>query len=191
MACFIVGDSTGGSIVALDVKDEAPARSGGSVEIKGINEKIAAMVGTTPDQILIQDVTVNPVSKHVYISVSRGRGAGCRSSDFLDRCVREADRSAAGQCGPLSGQSARRRQRATLRTRSDKARGCRRSLRLAYVDGNVIVAGLSNEEFSSTLHTIPFPFRQADKGTRYQDLPQLARRVRDRSLPFALSCPIK
>jgi hypothetical protein len=35
---------------------------------------------------------------------------------------------------------------------------------LAYVNGSVIVAGLSNEEFSSTLRSIPYPFRQVDKG---------------------------
>ena len=36
---------------------------------------------------------------------------------------------------------------------------------LAYVDGKVIVAGLSNEEFASTLRSIPFPFQSADAGT--------------------------
>src|SRR5437016_3022864 len=35
---------------------------------------------------------------------------------------------------------------------------------LAFVDGNVIVAGLSNEEFSSSLRSIPFPFQAANKG---------------------------
>ena len=35
---------------------------------------------------------------------------------------------------------------------------------LAYMDGNVIVAGLSNEEFSSNLRIIPFPFRMVDNG---------------------------
>ena len=33
------------------------------------------MLGTAADQILIQDVVVNPVSKNVYIAVHRGRGA--------------------------------------------------------------------------------------------------------------------
>jgi hypothetical protein len=35
---------------------------------------------------------------------------------------------------------------------------------LAYVDGNLIVAGLSNEEFSSNLRVIPFPFRAVNSG---------------------------
>jgi hypothetical protein len=161
---LLVGDSTGGSIVALDVKDEAPARSGGSVEIKGINEKIAAMVGTTPDQILIQDVTVNPVSKHVYVSVSRGRGADAvplifwtdASGKLTEVPLDNVAHSAVNLPDPPTGNTPNafgQSQRMLTITS------------MAYVDGNVIVAGLSNEEFSSTLHTIPFPFRQADKGT--------------------------
>ena len=70
---LFVGDSIGASIVALDVDDHI-ARAGGAVEIKGINEKIAAMLGTSADQITIQDVVVNPISKNVYLSVSRGKG---------------------------------------------------------------------------------------------------------------------
>jgi hypothetical protein len=31
---------------------------------------------------------------------------------------------------------------------------------LGYVDGTLLVAGMSNEEFSSTLRRIPFPFRE-------------------------------
>jgi hypothetical protein len=36
---------------------------------------------------------------------------------------------------------------------------------LAYVDGQVLIAGLSNEEFSSNLRTISFPFAEVSKGT--------------------------
>ena len=35
---------------------------------------------------------------------------------------------------------------------------------IAFVNGNVIVAGLSNEEFSSSLRSIPFPFTGRLKG---------------------------
>jgi hypothetical protein len=36
---------------------------------------------------------------------------------------------------------------------------------LAFVDGKVLVAGLSNEEFASTLRAVSFPFAQDAKGT--------------------------
>jgi hypothetical protein len=35
---------------------------------------------------------------------------------------------------------------------------------MAYVDGTLLVAGASNEEFSSTLRRIPFPFEAAVRG---------------------------
>jgi len=161
---LIVGDSTGGSVVALDVKDGSPANSGGNVQIKGINEKIAAMVGTTPDQILIQDVTVNPVSKHVYISVSRGRGpdaiplifwtdaSGKLNEVPLDNVAHTTVNLPDAPSTTATNSFGQNQRTQTITS-------------LAYVDGNVIVAGLSNEEFSSTLHSIPFPFRDADKGT--------------------------
>src|SRR6185503_5275712 len=72
---LFVGDSAGAAIYALDVNDRTAASPMGAVEVKGLNEKIAAMVGTTADQILIQDVVVNPRSKNIYLSASRGRGA--------------------------------------------------------------------------------------------------------------------
>ena len=78
---LFVGDSVGGAIVALDVDDRTPAKSAANLEIKGINEKIAAMLGTAADQILIQDVVVNPISKNVYIAVSRGTRRRRRSRD--------------------------------------------------------------------------------------------------------------
>ena len=161
---LIVGDSTGGSVVALDVKDGSPANSGGNVQIKGINEKIAAMVGTTPDQILIQDVTVNPVSKHVYISVSRGRGPDAIPLIFW------TDASGKLNEVPLDNVahtmvSLPDAPSTTATNSFGQNQRTQTITSLAYVDGNVIVAGLSNEEFSSTLHSIPFPFRAVDKGT--------------------------
>jgi len=39
---------------------------------------------------------------------------------------------------------------------------------IAFVNGNVIVAGLSNEEFSSSLRSIPYPFQQASKGANVE-----------------------
>src|SRR5688572_4806237 len=70
---LFVGDSVGGNIIAFDTQDRT-ASPAGPVDIAGVNEKIAAMLGTTADQILINDLAVNPISKKMYLSVSRGRG---------------------------------------------------------------------------------------------------------------------
>jgi hypothetical protein len=155
---LFVGDTAGAAIWALDVKDNHPSKATGAFEIKGVNEKIAAMLGTAPDQILINDAAVNPASKNVYLSVSRGRGPdaaavilrvdgeGKISEVALDNIAHSYVKFSDAPAPAANG-----RQVETITS-------------IAYVDGKVIVAGLSNEQFSSSLRSIPFPFTSADKG---------------------------
>jgi hypothetical protein len=153
---LFVGDSVGGRLVALDVNDAATKVAGKSLEIKGINEKVAAMLGTAADQILIQDVVVSSATKNVYIAVSRGRGAD--AVPVILRATADGKLSEISlaniknQSVALSDQPQQDRQRMETITQ------------LKYVDGKVLVAGLSNEEFSSSLRSIPFPFQAASKG---------------------------
>ncbi len=158
---LFVGDSMGGSIVAVDTGDRTAARSGGKIEVKGINQKIAAMLGTAPDQILVNDVVVNPISKKAYISVSRGRGPDATP------VILRVDAS-----GKISEVSLDNVKHSTVSlpdappAKADSKNNPRLETitHMAFVNGNVIVAGLSNEEFSSSLRSIPFPFQQAGKG---------------------------
>ncbi len=159
---LFVGDSVGAAIVALDTEDRAPGKSGGRLEVKAINEKIAALLGTAPDQILINDAVVNPISKKVYLAVSRGRGP-----DAIPVILRV---DGAGKITELALDNVKHSS-VSLPDAPDSvkdARGQNRRLEaitdLAFVNGQVIVAGLSNEEFSSSLRSIPFPFSQANKG---------------------------
>jgi hypothetical protein len=127
-----------------------------------VNQKIAAMLGTTPDQILINDTAVNPISKNVYLSVSRGRGPDAvpvilriTPSGKIDEVpLADIPHSSAKFSDPPAP-SSNGRQVETITS-------------IAYLDGNVIVAGLSNEEFSSTLRSIPFPFTEVTKGSGIQ-----------------------
>ena len=75
---LFVGDYMAGAIVAVDTGDGKASASEVKPEVKGINEKVAALLGTAADQILINDMAVNPLSKNVYLSVSRGRGPETR-----------------------------------------------------------------------------------------------------------------
>src|SRR4051812_17175078 len=71
---LFVGDSVGASLVAIDTGDTKATRGPVKINVDGLDVKIAAQVGITPDQLVINDVIVNPVSKNVYVSASRGRG---------------------------------------------------------------------------------------------------------------------
>ena len=55
---LFVGDSVGASIVALDTGDRTPVRSAAKINIKDINLKVAAALGASPDQILLNDAVV-------------------------------------------------------------------------------------------------------------------------------------
>ena len=160
---LFVGDSMGASIVALDTADSKKEKQTAAVDVKGLNEKVAAALGTSPDQILINDMVVNPSSKKVYLSVSRGRGPSATP------VILRTDGS--GKLTELSLDNIRHASVSLPNAPDENAkdqRGTSRRLEsitdLAYVDGRVFVAGLSNEEFSSTLRAVPYPFREAEKG---------------------------
>jgi hypothetical protein len=162
---LFVGDSIGGEVVALDTNDHAAARSAVKIDVQGVDVKIAALVGVTPDQIMINDLRVNPISKNVYLSASRGRGPDAmplvaRVSGSGDVSLLSLDNiphsSISLTDAPASDPGARRNPR--MMTITD----------MNYVNGNLIVAGLSNEEWSSALRSIPFPFKAAKEGATLQ-----------------------
>ena len=64
----------------------------------------------------------------------------------------------------------------------EKARTPLRSMTivdLKFHAGEVFVAGVSNQEFSSTLRRIPYPFTGAASETQAGDLPPRPRHLRD------------
>src|SRR4051794_15588102 len=153
---LFVGDTLGARIVALDVDDRTASKAAANLEIKGVNEKIAAMLGTAADQILIQDVVVNPISKNVYLAVQRGRGADAVA------VILRAD--ASGKLSEVSLANVKHQSVSLIDTPQADRQRLETITQLKYVDGKVLVAGLSNEEFSSSLRAIPYPFQAADKG---------------------------
>ena len=164
---LFVGDPMGAQILALDTGDTKAAGKAGPLDIAGIQEKMAALLGTTADQILVNDLAVNPISKRAYLSVSRGRGpdapgvilrtgAGGKLEELSLDNIRHA--SAALPKAPAA--DAKDRRGVPVRTEAITD--------LAFVDGNVIVAGISSEEFSSTLRSIPFPFQREGSTTNVE-----------------------
>jgi hypothetical protein len=161
---LFVGDSVGGAVVALDTADRTPVRTA-AINVEGIDQKIAALVGVTPDQIMVNDVAVNPISRNVYVSASRGRGPDAMPLVVRVEPTGKVTPLAFDNIGhasvsladaPASDPSARQNPRTTTITD------------MAFVNGSVLVAGMSNEEWSSALRSIPFPFNAAAKGTQLQ-----------------------
>ncbi len=114
------------------------------------------MVGIDAKQLLLNDVAVNPISGNVYVSASRGTGPDAapllfrvdRSSKIEPFDLKDVKFSEATLPNPVQGKS---RQEAITH--------------LAFVKNRLYIAGMSNEDFSSNLRSIPFPFDKADEGS--------------------------
>ncbi|MBM3783581.1 MAG: hypothetical protein FJW30_04430 [Acidobacteria bacterium] len=160
---LFVGDTAAASLIAIDTGDRAAKKSNGAFELKAVNEKIAAVLGTSADQIQIADVVVNPVSQNVYLSVSRGKGASAvalilktDASGKITELGLDNVKHARVSLPDAPAAEAKDRRGGSLRMETITDIG--------YVDGRVFVAGLSNEEFASSLRSVPYPFKAADKG---------------------------
>ncbi|HEY2784612.1 MAG TPA: hypothetical protein VGJ05_06505 [Fimbriiglobus sp.] len=155
---LFVGDPQAATIFAIDTADTKEAGKG-DVLVEKLDEKIASMLGIEKANLSVTDVKVNPASGNIYLSVSRGRGNDAipvllkldRTGAMSEFSTKDVMYSGVKLPNPTQG---RQRQMAITG--------------MAYVDGKLVVAGLSNEDFASTLRTIPFPFKEADKGTGIQ-----------------------
>ena len=158
---LFVGDSTAGAVVALETGDVKPEPAAERIAIDGIDQKLGTLLGVKPSEVRFTDVKVNPLSRAIYISAARGRGpeaepvlvrvAGSGAMQVID--VTKLKSTKVDLPGLPSGPAGRRR---TSRTQV--------ITELQYTDGKVIVAGLSNQDFSSTLRVVPYPFSKADRG---------------------------
>jgi hypothetical protein len=150
---LLLGDSAGAAVFALDTGDRTarPALVAGT-EFSGVLEKIGALLGVGADQILVYDTAVHPISRNIYFSVSRGRGP-----DALP-LILKMDHE--GKLSEMALDHIRYAMSA-LPNALNSNRRMQTITSLEYVDGTVVVAGLSNEEFSSNLRVIPYPFASA------------------------------
>ncbi|MDZ4659458.1 MAG: hypothetical protein SH868_17955 [Bythopirellula sp.] len=66
---LFVGDPLSAAVFAIETGDNTPSPEKAAVDVAGIDAKIAAMLGTVADDILINDLAVNPASGNAYLSV--------------------------------------------------------------------------------------------------------------------------
>ena len=151
---LFLGDSAGATIYAIDTGD-TQAAGNKALNVEKIDTKIADVLGG--GAVRITDMKVNPASGNVYISAARGAGAG---TPALVKVARD---------GTVTAVSLKDVMFASVKIPNPSAGGGKGGsaviTQMAYVNGKLIVAGLSSEEFASTLRVIPFPFKEADKGT--------------------------
>jgi hypothetical protein len=163
---LFVGDITGAAVHAFALR-ATDVTSQGDVElgnfqnfegrdlVRGLDEKLAALFGTTYDQIVINDMVVHQPSQQIFISVERGR-----STDALPAIVKvnhgqlevvELDRIPHSQVGIPNEPDPK----AMLEFDTQRSFAI---TDVKYYNGEIFVSGVSNQRFASTLHRIPYPF---------------------------------
>jgi hypothetical protein len=152
---LLVGDTAAATIFAIATADTPAGSPATALKVEKIDEQIAALLGTTPKQILINDLAVNPQTQSAFLIVSRGTGPEARP------VIVRVDST--GKIGEFSLKDVLFSVAPIPNAPTDKGRQDV-TTDLQFTGGQVLVAGLSNEEFSSQLRSIPFPFAAVDRG---------------------------
>lgn len=165
-------DFKGAAIYGIRMSNEKADAQNTAVNIADLDTKVADMMGATAREIRVMDMATNPQSKTVYFSVARGVGNDTQYA--LMKITRDGD-SKNGKVEAVSldavDYASYSLKDAPATTDKDR-RG--RSLRtmsitdIAFHNNEVYVAGLSNEEFSSTFRRIPFPFQGTQTASKVE-----------------------
>jgi hypothetical protein len=164
---LFVGDIKGAAVHAFvlrtdDVTSQTDVELGnfhnfeGRDVVRGLDQKLAGLFGTTYDQIVINDMVVHQPSQQIFISVERGR-----SADSLPVIVKVNH----GQLEVLELDQIPHSQVEIPNEPGPKAMlefDTQQSFAITdvkYYNGEIFVTGISNQQFASTLHRIPYPFR--------------------------------
>jgi hypothetical protein len=150
---LLIAEPSASSIVAVDTGDTGPVNKLAKT-VEDTASIVATALATTPDQIQIADMAVNPASGRTYFSV-RNNGAKNVAIVTVD---------ANGAAKPLA--------LGTLNhVRVSLPAGDSVSIKnisdLAIADKVLLVTGQSNEEFSSKIFSIPLPLDAAANGSIY------------------------
>ena len=184
---LFLADNAAASVFAVDVADPGPEGGSEPFDLADVDARVCSFLGCEPGDVAIKDMAVHPLTHNVYLSVQRGHGEAAQPVlvriSRLDGAVADVPLDdvpfAAAAIGdapaedderlditlPL-GDEGEEVQFATI-----KIRLVRQPIRtatvtdMAYAGGGLLIAGLSNEEFSAKLRRIPFPFTDGATGS--------------------------
>jgi hypothetical protein len=166
---LFVGDGKAGAVFAIDLGTRAAQAVKEPKEIVDVEGKLAALLGAAPTDVMVHDLAVDPIGKRPYLAVSRGR-AQWNTQWLLPNDVADAtvlvrfDVEGKPEVVDLASV---RHARVALPNPVDAAKTVpwkKTSLRsdtitdMAFADGTLYVAGLSNEEFAASMWKVAYPF---------------------------------
>lgn len=159
---LFVSDPIAATLHAVSLPEHDGKGLTSEIRIEDLGGQLAALLGTSEKSIRIIDLAVHPDSALAYVSVMRGQGEEADAvivqvdgdGKLVDLQLDRLEHSSRTITSPPTRESGRRGADGRLESITD----------VAFVHGKVIVAGLSNEEFASTLRTFDYPFAGAEGG---------------------------
>src|SRR6516165_10451032 len=163
---LFVGDIAGSAVHAFALRDEDLTPQTrlelgnfhnfeGVDLITGLDAKLAALLGASYDNIIINDMVVHQPTQQIFLSVERGRGTDVIPAilkvDHGRLKVLKLDGI------PHSKVSVPNEPDETARLEFEPQR-VYAITDVKYYNGEVFVTGISNQRFASTLYRIPYPF---------------------------------
>jgi hypothetical protein len=159
---LFIGDPQEAVVYAIDPGDKNGTPAAAKYKIEGLQQKLADAIGSSPERVGVSDLVVNPASGNVYLLTATKEGKIALVKITPEEKVTpvpldNVSYSVAVLPNPpadkVVGEGKRRK---NLRAESITD--------LAFMDGKVIVAGLSGAEAPSTVLELGFPFVTADPG---------------------------
>ena len=154
---LFIGDSKSALVFAIDTKDIS-INEAAEVKLEKIDQHIADLLGSNVEEVHIQDLAVNPISKNIYVAVHHADGTPVLlriEGDKITSVSLDHVGFSQASINNAVGEDAKDHRGRSLRTWSISD--------LVYSDDQVMVSGLSNQEFSSTFRSMPFPFTDDQK----------------------------
>lgn len=160
---LFIGDSKGGTVHAVrtgDQKSDAVLTG----EIPGINQQIAKAIGSVFEAVKITDMAVNPETGHVFISAQvEGKPPRIFYVTEGESSLSELDlNNIPFATAPLPNPAEDKDIKVGNRSRNNRSSAI---TDLAFANGQLVVAGLSNREEASNVWSMRFPFDNVDEGT--------------------------
>ena len=160
---LLVSDPIEAVVYAIETGDTEGSTDGVTIEVEDVRSKIASMMGAEDKEVRINDLAVNPINGHPYLSVTRGSGEKQMSTilmvDPKTKSISEVD---------FKGKKFTKADLPNAAESRQTRRGNQRMMSItdmAFIEGQVYIAGLSNEEFASNLRAIAYPFTESSKGS--------------------------
>jgi hypothetical protein len=163
---LFVGDITGAKIHAFalqgkDLTSQTDLISGnfhnfeGRDHVLGLDQKLAGLLGTTIDKIVINDMAVHQPTQQIFLSVERGRGPDATPAivkvNHGQLEILEMDGIPHSQVSISNEPDARD----MLEFDPQQTYAI---TDVKYYNGEIFVTGITNQRFASTVHRIPYPY---------------------------------